>query len=585
MTLALDRSPAAESDQSTTMPAPTRRTWLPWAIMALALVLFISSVGSIRGAASVKSQWGLIGTASPLWILSFLCAALAFAVSVRHGNVKAVWAATVVVGITNHLPRAIANDVPMYAWTYKHVGLADYIQQTHSLAHGVDIYQGWPSSFALSAWFAELTGVPVMDYAAWFIPGFHILFGFMVYGAARVWDLSSLVAAAATFMAVSLNWVQQDYFSPQATVMLMLPGIFIVLGLSRNRPVGSMLLVILFATAAITHQLTPFWLFGAIGLLTITRNFHPWWLVIPLGAILVCQLIYNWDEVSRYQLFSGDILDNAKSNITRYGVEPVLGQRIVSYGNKALAGGLWLSTGLVIVYRMWKRQPFWAAAVLALSPMLLLGGQSYGGEAIFRVYLYSVIGCCFVLAPVVVALLQAGVRTYIASTGVILFGVTAALNSETAAWYAYIMPKAQVEESMQVMSQAELPAYLTSAAPTWPERSSWRYVDYATFSPDYDVPMVTVPNLARRTFDNDEDYRVFLEALSTRPDASTYLIITDQTQFYTWYFGILPWEALPNLKQYLRRDTERWEPFYEGEGVSVFVHRVEPAPMPMDPPG
>jgi hypothetical protein len=190
-------------------------------------------------------------------------------------------------------------------------------------------------------------------------------------------------------MAVSLNWVQQDYFSPQATVMLMLPGIFIVLGLSRNRPVGSMLLVILFATAAITHQLTPFWLFGAIGLLTITRNFHPWWLVIPLGAILVCQLIYNWDEVSRYQLFSGDILDNAKSNITRYGVEPVLGQRIVSYGNKALAGGLWLSTGLVIVYRMWKRQPFWAAAVLALSPMLLLGGQSYGGEAIFRVYLYS----------------------------------------------------------------------------------------------------------------------------------------------------------------------------------------------------
>lgn len=591
MTLALDRSPTAAARAEPAGPVPrASRRWLPWAIMGIALVLFAFSVGSIQSASSVKSEWGLIGTASPLWIGSFLLTTLAFAVSVRQHSVWAVWAATVVIGITNHLPRAVANpDVPMYSWTYKHIGVADYIQHMHTLAPGVDIYQGWPSSFALAAWFSELTGVSIMQIAAWFIPAFHVLFAFMVYGAARVWGLTSLVAATATFMTVTLNWVQQDYYSPQATMMLLLPAIFIIIGLSRQRPVGTALLLVLFATAAITHQLTPFWLFGAMTLLVIGRKFKPWWVLIPLAAILVCQLIYNWDEVSRYQLFSSDVLDNTKSNITRYGVDPVLGQKIVSYGNKALAASLWASTALVLLYRLWKRMPFWALAVISLSPMAVLGGQNYGGEAIFRVYLYSLVGCCIVLAPLVAKLLQGSLRVYVASSAALLLGVTAAVNSETAAWFAFIMPKAQVIEAMQVMSQAELPAYLTSAAPTWPERTSWRYVDYARFNKDYDAPMVTLPILAKRKFDNDADYRVFVEALYSRPDASTYLIITEQTQVYCWYFGILPWEALPNLKKYLYRDTERWEPFYEGEGVTVFVHKVKPIagpePNPEPPPG
>jgi len=49
---------------------------------------------------------------------------------------------------------------------------------------------------------------------------------------------------------------------------------------------------------------------------------------------------------------------------------------------------------------------------------------------------------------------------------------------------------------------------------------------------------------------------------------------------YCWYFGILPWDALPNLKARLYADKERWEPFFEGEGVTVFVHRIRPSGSP-----
>ncbi|SHV61063.1 Uncharacterised protein [Mycobacteroides abscessus subsp. abscessus] len=585
MTMTLDRAESETEDHAAAWSVPTR-PWIPWAIMGLSVVSFVSSVGSIKAASSIKSEWGLIGTASPLWVASFFLAALAFVFAVRNSSVRAVLASTVAMGIAVHLPKTIANDVPMFAWTYKHIGVADYFQHAHSLARGIDIYNGWPSAFAFAAWFSELTGVPLIDYAHWFTPVFHALLGAMVYGAARVWNLSPLAAASAVFMVITLNWVQQDYFSPQANMMLFVPGILIVLGLSRDRATGTLLLVILFGAGAITHQLTPYWIFGCIGLLAITRRFKPWWALIPLGLILVGQLLYNWQQVSQYELFSSDVFSNMQSNITRFPVHPVIGQRVVSYGNKLESGIVWGGTLLALLYRWRKKQPFWQLAVISLSPMLLFGGASYGGETVFRVYLYSIVGCCIVLAPVVVDAIQASCRLFFASTAALLVATICAVNGETAAWYAFVMPKSQVETSMKVLETAELPAYITSAAPTWPERISWRYVGYAKFQEQFDAPMITKVNLIGRKFDNDEDYKQIVDALYSRSDASTYLIITDQTQVYCWYFGILPWEALPNLKKYLYRDAERWEPFYEGNGVSVFVHRVAPkaGPAPEAPP-
>ena len=48
------------------------------------------------------------------------------------------------------LPRTIATDLPMYAWTYKHLGVVDYIRHSHELARDVDVYNCWPSLFAVT---------------------------------------------------------------------------------------------------------------------------------------------------------------------------------------------------------------------------------------------------------------------------------------------------------------------------------------------------------------------------------------------------------------------------------------------------
>jgi hypothetical protein len=568
-TIALDRQPGRFDGGAAKQPPARTRRWMPWAVIGVGVIALgygLTTIPLVR-----VSQFGLLATASPLYGTSLLLATVAFAVSVRQSNMAAAVAATVFMIAVQRLPSAVCTDYPMYAWTYKHLGVVDYIQHSHSLARGVDIYNSWPGSFAITAWFSDLTGMAPTTFAHWFAPLFHLALGGLTYAAARAWGLRQLPAITAVFLVVTMNWVGQDYFSPQGMTILLTTALFIVVGLSRDRPIGFWLIVILFTAATISHQLTPFSILITIGLLVVGRRMKPWWIIFPLAAIALSFLLYNWDEASKYQLFSFNLTKNADGNIPTVGS---LGQQITSYGVRTLSGTMWLATAIVLIVRWRQKQPFWALAVLALSPMLILGGQNYGGEAIFRVFLYSLVGCSIVLGPVVVSFLQGKWLRYSSMLIALLVGTTLAAQGYTGGWYANVMPKEQVYTSQMVLSQAELPAYLTPVAPVWPQRGSWHYVDYAKFDEGFDYPMIFAADLVGSHFDTDADYQKFLEAASNRTDATTYLIITEQTRMYAWYFGILPWDALPNLQRHLANDP-RWEPLYHGQGIAVYVHRVK----------
>lgn len=571
MTATLARDDETQEIIAELPPRPSRWHLLPWGVLVASLILFVHGESTIPGA--VSSQWGLLAVASPTYGASILLAATGFVLGIRRGNVRVAVAATLMMIIAQRLPAAIATDLPMYAWTYKHLGVVDYIQHAHTLARDVDIYNGWPSLFALTAWFSDLTGISEVSIAHWYTPVFHLFFAAVVYAAARAWRLDPLTAISATFLVVNLNWVAQDYFAPQATVIFLAVAIFAVVGLSRERQSGTLLIIVLFGAATITHQLTPFWILAAIGILAITRKMKPWWIILPLAAMLLAFLFYNWDQTSHYELFSANPLKNAESNIPTPGV---LGQQITSVGVRVLSASMWIATALTLLYRWVKKKEFWAMGVLALSPMLILGGQSYGGEAVFRVFLYSLLGCSIVLAPVVVAVLRGGRIRFFAGYLGVLVATALSVQGYTGSWYANVMPKEQYETSQLVLAQAELPSYLTSVAPVWPERSSWRYVDFARFKQDFDAPMTYASDLMLRHYDTDADYAAFLQALDMRSDASTYLIFTEQMRVYAWYFGILPWDAFPNLKARMLKDKENWEPHFEGQGITVFVHKVHP---------
>jgi hypothetical protein len=560
---------AAPSVSPHAPPPRAKYRRVPWIVLVSSIAAFCYGVTTVRTAP--VNEYGLLVSASPAFGLSILLAALGFVIAVRQHNLAAATAATIAMVVVQRLPTSITTDTPIYSWTYKHIGVTDYIQHEEALARGVDIYNGWPGLFAITAWFSDLTGVPPIAIAHWFTVCFHLGFALMVYGVARAWGLGRMPAVTAAFLVMSLNWVAQDYFSPQATAILFSAAVFILVGLSRTTPVAVPLLFVLFTAETITHQLTPYWVLMVMGGLVIGRKLKPWWIVIPLGVILISFLFYNLDEASQYTLFSFDIAKNAKSNISTVGV---VGQQVTSLGVRTLAVAMWLTTTLILLIRWRRKQPFWALAVLALSPMAILGGQGYGGEAIFRVFLYSLMGCSLVLAPVVVAGLQRGMRRFAATTLAVCLAVALSAQGYFGGWFANIMPKDQVDASGTVLENADFPAYLTVAAPVWPQRSTWRYVQYADFSEHFDDPMIFNAKLVGSHLDTDADYEKFCEALAARKDASTYLVFTDQMRLYAWYFGILPLDAFANLKDRLDRDPE-WELIYNSNGVTVYLHHVQ----------
>lgn len=549
-------------------PSPWLSSRLPWVVLVLCLAAFGYGVTTLRSAA--PDQFGLLASASPLYGLSILLAAGAFAFAIRQGNMTAAAVAVAAMIVCQRLPRIVATDVPMYAWTYKHLGVVDYIQQNHALARGIDVYNGWPGLFAVTAWFADLTGVPPITIAHWFTLFFHVAIAGLVYAAARAWRLSPAQALVASFLVVTLNWVEQDYFAPQATVMILTCAVLILIGLSHDRPTAVPLTVLLFAAITITHQLTPYWLFLAVGLLIVGRKFKPAWILIPMAALLAGVFFYNFDITREYLNFSLDVVGNATTNNPRTGAA---GQVFTSWVMRALSVSMWCGTAVVLFFRWRRGQPVWALGVVALSPILILGGQGYGGEAVFRVFLYSLPGCALVLAPVLLAGLRARTVRFVGALSALVVITAAAAQAYYGSWSTNLLTTTQVQAADNVLARGDFPAYVTPLAPVWPERSTAKYVDYAKFDDTYDHAMIFQEGLLGRHFDTDADYDLFMSLAQSRSDATTYVVLTEPMAMYGAYFGLFPFDAVTNLRERLR-DDPRWQTVEDEGDVGVYRYRV-----------
>ncbi|MFE0751288.1 hypothetical protein [Gordonia sp. NPDC058843] len=560
---------AAGGPASGASSTPMRRTWrtaAPWVLLALCAACFVHGVRTIP--TSAFSQFGLLVGASPTYATSIVLAALGFGVAIRQRNSFAAVTAIIAMVICQRLPRAISTEAPMYAWTYKHLGVVDHVQQSGSLAHGVDVYNGWPGLFALTAWLGELTGIEPIDIAHGFTPVYCLALAGLVYAAARAWQLTRDQGLVATFLVVSLNWVEQDYFAPQAFAILLTVGILVLFGLSRTRPTGTLALLILFAALAISHQLTPYWVLGAACLLVLGRQLKPWWIVLLMGATLAAVLVYNFDVVSQYTLFSGDVTGNARTNGA--GQTGMAGQVVASWVMRLLTVSLWAATAAVLLVRWRRRQPVWALGVLALSPILILGGQSYGGEAVFRVFLYSLVGCAFVLSPVLVSGLRSRRRTFVPALAALLVVTAMAAQASSANWYTNLIGEPQVAASEEVLGGSVFPAYVTPLVPVWPERSTGDYVRFAQYTDTYDHSLMFVPGMRGRSFASGGDYQLFMSVVTGR-DRPTYLVLSEPMRAYGAYFGLFPADSAANLRSHVSTDP-RWEVVDERPGVWVYLY-------------
>jgi hypothetical protein len=390
---------------------------------------------------SAIGDYGLLANANVFFVLGLAALMAGFVLELVRSSPRG-WLLTLnliglIVAIHATIP-IIYGGTPEYAWVYKHLGIISSFTHYGRITDPGNIYDQWPALFAAVAAISSLAHVNALSFAAWAPLAFELADALLLFAIFRllVRDRRAAYLAVGLYEGL-IAWVGQDYLSPQAFGFLLWLAIAYVIlrwlraptpepGTSgrigrlrtrlvagatpapattrRQRLVALVLVAAIYFAIVAAHQLTPYVILAGVGALTLLDLLRPRWLVLLLAAIAGAYLAPRYGLISSNfgGLFSGGSpLQNASGSRGTYhaGGEALTAQ-IVHY----LAAAMWLLALGAVVARRKTAGRVLIPALLAFSPFLILGAQSYGGEAIYRVYLFSAPWCALLIAGLLLEL-------------------------------------------------------------------------------------------------------------------------------------------------------------------------------------
>ena len=412
---------------------PTDRTggWA-WAVPVAGVVLW--SVTLIRTDANGLGPWGLLPALSfAYWVALVVVlvglVALIQSTRLRHGPILAHLGSLL---LLLYASAPALEDVPRYAFTYKHLAVTQYIERYGSVDKTIDIYHRWPGFFSLTAVFSQLSGAyDPASYAAWAEVFFASADALLAWAIAHAMTRSARLAWSTAVIMTLTNWVGQNYYSPQAFGFVLMLGILLAcLLFLRGDPNGFgrwiervvvlvfriraplidpplsprpknltrvvALILLMDAMLVASHQLTPYVLLMQLGALMLVGYVRPWWVPVAAGVVTISYLVPNYDFiVNKFGILSSsDPLANATQKT--FDGTPDVAERTIS--NIALAFLLVVFLvaflGMVRRARAGHLRDAIVVALLVFVPPFILLVQSYGGEARLRVFLYALPWCC-----------------------------------------------------------------------------------------------------------------------------------------------------------------------------------------------
>ncbi|MEV5408701.1 hypothetical protein AB0K60_07670 [Thermopolyspora sp. NPDC052614] len=426
-------------------------TWLPPLLTLEGLIMYVLSLkvppGFLRGVdLNQINGLGLISVLPGAALASIVLLIVAFFITLvqnldRKGVLLFQLAA---ITFALHGAAALVEDEPRFHTAWVHAGFAEYIGRVGEAIPGLDARFSWPGFFSV---FGFLTrSADIADYAL-ILKWWPLLMN-LLYLVPFVLILRQIVATTrarwfAALLFVVVQWIGQDYFSPQGfTYLWYLMFVAIVLRWfgkvehrtgplppkgfirrtlarldrltpgelppqgadGRDRLITLLLLIGLFTATAATHQVTPFMMLGALtGFILLRRTTFTLALPVFLGLIVVAWLSY---QATPYwsghfdQLFGGigRIFDNLQENTgdRLVGTDPQ--HAIVLQVRLGILAVVLLLAAIGLLRRLHRGVVDRVAVVLLCIPVLALGLQSYGGEIGLRVYLFAIPGTCILAA-------------------------------------------------------------------------------------------------------------------------------------------------------------------------------------------
>jgi hypothetical protein len=327
---------------------------------------------------------------------------------------------------------AIAESEPRFAPAWLHAGFTDYVANTGQVLPTIDARYNWPSFFTGMAMLNRAAGLhTAIELLRWWPTAIDLLYLLPMMMLARTVLRDDKQAMLAVFLFPFANWVGQDYYSPQSVAYLLYLVLLCVVLKSfgaqrtsllprlrrrtaspaeppadapaktadRVRPrseIAVLMLVLLALCVAMDtgHQLTPFFAVAAVGLLVIVgrTSLLAWPGIMLLLAVgWVCYGAVAFWSGHFGALFGG--LGHLGGNVsTDLRLRGNASHTTVDDIRLLMVGGLWL-LGFAGYFAGRKTDADRRSAmVLMLVPVVVVTGQSYGGEAGLRAFLFSIPG-------------------------------------------------------------------------------------------------------------------------------------------------------------------------------------------------
>lgn len=538
----------------------------PMALAVVGTVCWVAAVPAVRSAG--YSSYGLAWQV-PLLPLAVVSCALAVLLAVRAGGLVAAWVGLVALVLARRGITLAATEAPLYQWTYRHLGVMDWFTHSGRLVRDVDVYSNWPGSLALWAWVTEVSGISRFDLASAYILGHHLVLVVAVYVLARTARLSPMGAVTAALLVELADWVGQDYLAPQSFGFLLAIVVIAALLASREgryRKASTTVAVIVFAGIVWAHQLTPVWLLVVVVLLLVSGAVRPW-VLVPFLSVHAVMVAVNLPALLRHSTgISLDFLANTAGNIETH---PSEGQVFTSRVVTVLAVVLWGAAMAVVVRRLRRDPSVLVMAALAFSPLVLLV-TGYGGEAIYRIFLYSLPGVSLIFAPVIVGWLGRGavrVAGAIASTLVVAL---AGLQGSLGGWHAGTFQLHDVDLAVRLEQAAGDVGVIATPTVGFPLQVSWEYASQARADTLGEVVWSLENEYVTPTGVSAEPVDRLTEA--ARIARPVYVVVSQPMQAYSAQYGVIPQGGLDHLRELLRQ--RGWTVVVDSGGTRVFANEA-----------
>ncbi|MEM9632443.1 MAG: hypothetical protein AAGA50_14020 [Pseudomonadota bacterium] len=555
----------------------------------LAAALWLASLSQMD--ADLLNNFGLVSILPVSFWIGLCLATFSFALSL---DTSCRWPILrplnlVILILFLHATAPVAYETLRYSWAWKHLGIVDYIQRHGSVdreAPFLAAYHNWPFFFWMSSKLANLFGLGSIEIAN--IVRFFPVLANLCYAALlvaifrRFTDDFRLVWSA-VWMFLCANWVGQDYFSPQAFAYgLYLLVLATCLGplrpsgrtassavhrklhefrgfLTRGAPrvpetnrstrVFLVLLVSLSIWVMVaSHQLTPLILISSLALLSLLTG-------LSLGyAALTALAVVSWviypaapftalalpeevaDMLQSFRGFTEKFIDTST-------VEPEVA--IVAWAGRLLTLGVALLAGLGWLRRLNHGGRDGVACALAIAPLSIILLTSYGGEAIFRIFLFCVPFLSFFAAalffPTNISGRESTARFAFAAVTILMaVGFFFGNNGKDR---QYRFSPDEVAASQWLYERAPAGTLLVEGARSYPSQfrnyENFTYVPLSNERPDARNEILSDPaGVLSRWFRNE-----------TWKDG--YIILTRSQKAYVEALGIMPKGALDNMEMEL----------------------------------